>query len=112
MAEKPAAKKEGQPTKRVVLMEFDAKAKGILNSLPEEAREALLGQLGKENVEAMEGEMFTVLIPVAEANGGPKAIIDETAKVRGRFRAIARDSYDQGHEAIPPERQQFELKPL
>lgn len=97
---------EAKPTKRVLLMEFETEIGAV--QLPEEIRKALEGQLG----EIGDGDKLTILVPVGEAEGGPKAVIESSAKVRGRFRAISLDSYSQGHEAVPPEQQKFELKPL
>lgn len=98
---------ETKPTPRVVLMEFDT-GRGIGElGLPDEVQASLEDQLG-----IGDDEKLTILVPVAEDEGGPKAVIERVAKTRGRFRAIAKDSYDQGHEAIPPEQQRFELKPL
>jgi len=102
---------EPKPTKRVVLMEFQANGKAIANSLGEEGKAALMKQLGVEDFEALD-RPIEVLIPVARASGGPKAVIESEAKARGRFRAIADDAFSQGHEAIPPEQQKFELKQL
>lgn len=102
---------ERKAVKRVVLMEFEANGKGIANALGEEAKEALKAQLGIESDDALDRPV-QVLIPVARAAGGPKTVIEAEAKTRGRFRAIAEDSFAQGHEAIPPEQQKFDLRPL
>jgi len=94
-----------------MLMEFEVNGKGFSNCLSEADREALKTQLGIESDDALDRPV-QVLIPVARAAGGPKAVIEAQAKTRGRFRAIAQDAFDQGQEAIPPEQQKFELKPL
>lgn len=99
-------RKETKPTPRVLLMEFEVPA----DQLPEEVRDKLIAQ----GLAADKSELgtLTILIPVNEVEGGPKHVIEAHAKTRGRFRAVAKDSYDQGHEAVPPEQQKFELKPL
>lgn len=106
-----ADRAEAKPTPRVVLMEFEARGLSLLGALSEGDQAALKTQLGIESDDALDRPV-QVLIPVARASGGPKAVIEAQAKTRGRFRAIAQDSFDQGHEAIPPEQQKFELKPL
>lgn len=106
-----AERADAKPTPRVVLMEFDARGLSLLGALSEEDQAALKTQLGIESDDALDRPV-QVLIPVARAAGGPKAVIEAEAKTRGRFRAIAEDSFSQGHEAIPPEQQKFELKPL
>jgi hypothetical protein len=106
-----AERAEAKPTPRVVLMEFDARGLSLLGALSEEDQASLKAQLGIESDDALDRPV-QVLIPVARAAGGPKAVIESEAKTRGRFRAIAEDSFAQGHEAIPPEQQKFELKPL
>lgn len=100
------AERESKPTPRVLLMEFEADAA----ELPEEVRDKLVAQ----GVAADKSELpnVTILIPVGHHEGGPKHVIESHAKTRGRFRAISQDSYSQGHEAVPPEQQKFELKPL
>jgi hypothetical protein len=108
MAEKDTTSK---PTPRVLLMEFDARGLSLLGALSEEDQAALKAQLGIESDDALDRPV-QILIPVARGAGGPKAVIKTEAKTRGRFRAIATESFDQGHEAIPPQEQQFELKPL
>ena len=107
-----AEKAESKPTPRVVLMEFDLPSVTLEGAAgaPEEIIRALVEQIG--NADGALPEKLTVLVQVAESEGGPKAVIERDAKTRGRFRAIAKDSFDQGHEAIPPEQQKFELKPL
>lgn len=106
-----AERKEAKPTPRVVLMEFEVAARAIAEVLSEKGLDALLTQLGVEGADALE-DPVSVLIPVTSAAGGPKAVIEEVARVGGRFRAIAKDAFDQGHEVIPPEQQKFDLKPL
>jgi hypothetical protein len=101
---------EKKPTPRVLLMEFSV-SEHLLDALEPVDRTALLAQLGIPE-DAEEVTLPPILVPVKEAAGGPKAVIEREAKVRGRFRAVAKDSYDQGHEAVPPEQQKFELRPL
>lgn len=107
MAEKP----KSTPTPRVVLMELKVNGMSFLGSLSETDREAFKKQLGVESDDAVD-RPIEVLVPVARGKGGPKAVISEEARVRGRFRAIAMESFDQGHEAVPPEQEKFELRPL
>lgn len=99
-----AERADAKPTKRVLLMEFTVQ----FADLPEEVQEAV----AKQTEGGYDPEGMPILVPVAFAEGGPKHVIESEAKVRGRFRAIALDSFQQGHEAIPPEQQKFELKPL
>jgi hypothetical protein len=107
-----AERADAKPTPRVVLMEFEVNGmRFATESLSEEDREALKAQLGIESDDVLDRPV-QVLIPVARAAGGPKAVIEAEAKTRGRFRAIAQEAFDQGHEAIPPEQQRFELRPL
>jgi hypothetical protein len=101
-------RKEAQPTERVLLMEFQVPSENAREWLPDAVFDALIEQMEDRNLP----DPLTLLIPVGESEGGPKHVIENEARVRGRFRAIARESYDQGHEAIPPEQQKFELKPL
>lgn len=106
-----AERAEAKPTPRIVLMEFEAMGMRLAESLTEDDRAALKAQLGVESDDALD-RPIQILIPVARASGGPKSVIETEARTRGRFRAIAKDSFEQGHEAIPPEQQKFELKPL
>lgn len=101
-----AERKESKPTPRVLLMEFDVPA----DQLPEEVRDKLVAQ----GLAGDKSELGTVsiLVPVGDYAGGPKHVIETHAKTRGNFRAISTDSYDQGQEAVPPEQQKFELRPL
>ncbi|MGH2938300.1 MAG: hypothetical protein ACRDPE_09300 [Solirubrobacterales bacterium] len=106
-----AATRASKPTKRVLLMEFEIPSDALKgdDGIPEEIERAIVDQIGFDD------EMpknLTVLIVAGEGEGGPKAVIESNAKTQARFRAISRDSFDQGHEAIPPESQKFELKPL
>jgi hypothetical protein len=106
-----AATRASTPTKRVLLMEFDLPS-AVLKSddgIPEEVERAIIDQIG---VEDEMPKNLKILIVAGEGTGGPKALIESQAKTQARFRAISRDSFDQGHEAIPPESQKFELKPL
>lgn len=99
-------RKEAKPTPRVLLMEFEVPA----DQLPEEVRDKLVAQgLAPDKSEL---GSLSILIPVGDVEGGPKHVIEHHAKTRGRFRAVSKDSYDQGHEAVPPEQQKFELRPL
>jgi hypothetical protein len=110
------AEQERKAVDRVVLMEFEVSTEEARKWLPDEIADPLLAQCegnlpGQKKI-STGPTMMTILVPVTKAGGGPRAVIDEVAKTRGRFRAIAKDSYDQGHEAIPPDQQKFKLKPL
>ncbi len=97
-------RKGAKPTPRILLMEFTVEGR----ELPGKVAEQLKEQLETDQLPVT----VTLLVNVGKAEGGPRAVIEKGAKTRGRFRAIATDSYEQGHEAIPPEQQKFELKPL
>lgn len=101
-------RREAKPTPRVLLMEFEVSPEAARSFLPEEVFQALTDQTGDGNLP----DPLTLAIPVARAAGGPKAVIEREAKTRGRFRAVPVDSWEQGHEAVPPEQQRFELRPL
>jgi len=87
-----AEREKQRAVPRVVLMELQIPAE----ALDGETQERLVAQFG-----ALAAEL-TILVPVAEEEGGPKAVAKKVARTPGTFRAVARESYDQGLIADPP----------
>lgn len=87
------------PTKRIVLMEFQVPA-GILSEEPQKALEAQIG-----DADGHLPSELTILVPVAEAEGGPKEVIDEVAKTAGAFRAPPLSGWPGKRMDPPPDSQ-------
>lgn len=88
-----------QPVRRVVLMEFAVPP----DALGDDAREALVRQL--EDVDGKLPDPLTVLVPVAESEGGPKEVIRSAARAPGTFRAPPFSSWGGARMVEPPQMQ-------